>query len=68
MRPLPAFALHLAFEKDVPRHQLRIGDRPRFGKSLLIFEGVDRERLDPLGEVRAPGLADLFLAKMGAPQ
>lgn len=45
-----------------------IGERPRFGKSLLIFEGVDRERLDPLGEVRAPSLADLFLAKMGAPQ
>ena len=44
-----------------------IGERPRFGKSLLIFDGVDRDKLTPLGEVRTPGLADLFLATMGAP-
>ncbi len=44
-----------------------IGERPRFGKSLLIFDGVERDKLAPLGEIRTPGLADLFLATMGAP-
>jgi ABC-2 type transport system ATP-binding protein len=43
-----------------------IHERQLFGRSILIFEGVDRERLAPLGEVRTPGLADVFVAKMTA--
>jgi len=43
-----------------------IHERQLFGRSILIFDGVDRERLAPLGEVRTPGLADVFVAKMTA--
>ncbi|KAF1710561.1 multidrug ABC transporter ATP-binding protein [Pseudoxanthomonas kalamensis DSM 18571] len=35
-----------------------------FGKTVLLFDGVPRERLAALGETRAPGLADLFVAIM----
>jgi ABC-2 type transport system ATP-binding protein len=38
-----------------------------FGKSILLFEGVSREHLEGLGELRTPAIADLFVAKvMGA--
>jgi ABC-2 type transport system ATP-binding protein len=43
-----------------PIHERRV-----FGRSLLLFDGVPRERLAPLGEVRTPSLADLFVALMG---
>ncbi len=42
-----------------------IHERHLFGRSLQIFEGVDRARLAGLGELRTPGLADVFVAKMG---
>nr|WP_295378239.1 ABC transporter ATP-binding protein [Pseudoxanthomonas sp.] len=35
-----------------------------FGKSVLLYDGVDRGRLAGLGETRNPGLADLFVAIM----
>ena len=35
-----------------------------FGKSVLLYDGVDRGRLAELGETRNPGLADLFVAIM----
>ncbi|MBU1376392.1 MAG: ABC transporter ATP-binding protein [Alphaproteobacteria bacterium] len=41
-----------------------IHERQLFGRSILIFDGIDRARLDGLGEVRTPGLADVFVAKM----
>src|SRR5690606_680884 len=41
-----------------------IDERQVFGKSVLLFDGVDRKRLQELGEVRAPGVADLFVATM----
>jgi ABC-2 type transport system ATP-binding protein len=43
-----------------------VHERQSFGRSLLLFDGVERERLAPLGDVRTPGLADLFVALMGA--
>jgi ABC-2 type transport system ATP-binding protein len=43
-----------------------IHERQLFGRSILIFDGVDRARLAGLGEVRTPGLADVFVAKMSA--
>jgi ABC-2 type transport system ATP-binding protein len=39
--------------------------RQLFGRSILLFDHVDREQLDELGEVRTPGIADLFVAIMG---
>ncbi len=42
-----------------------IHERQVFGRSILLFDGVDRHRLAALGEVRTPGIADLFVAVMG---
>ncbi|CAN4279516.1 ABC transporter ATP-binding protein [Pseudoxanthomonas sp. LjRoot125] len=35
-----------------------------FGKTVLLFDGVPKAQLAPLGETRTPGLADLFVAIM----
>ena len=42
-----------------------IHERQVFGRSILLFAGVAREHLTPLGEVRTPSIADLFVALMG---
>jgi ABC-2 type transport system ATP-binding protein len=42
-----------------------IYERTGFGRSILLFEGVDRQRLATLGEVRTPSIADLFVALLG---
>ena len=42
-----------------------IHERLVFGRCVMLFEGVSRERLAPLGELRTPGIADLFVALMG---
>ena len=39
-------------------------ERQVFGRSVLLFEGVDRQKLAALGEVRTPSIADLFIAVM----
>jgi ABC-2 type transport system ATP-binding protein len=36
-----------------------------FGRSILLFDHVDRDQLAALGEVRTPSIADLFVAVMG---
>ena len=41
-------------------------ERQLFGRSILIFDGVERQRLAGLGEVRTPSLSDLFVAMVGA--
>jgi len=41
-----------------------IYQRDVFGKKVLTFEGVDRELLQGLGEIRTPDIADLFVAKV----
>ncbi|WP_457097574.1 ABC transporter ATP-binding protein [Lysobacter sp. P5_B9] len=35
-----------------------------FGKTVMLFDGIEQARLSPLGETRTPGLADLFVATM----
>jgi ABC-2 type transport system ATP-binding protein len=40
-------------------------ERQVFGGSILLFDGADRGRLTALGEVRTPGIADLFVAVVG---
>ena len=37
-----------------------------FGRSIFLFDGVERGRLAELGEVRTPSIADLFIAVVGA--
>ena len=39
--------------------------RQSFGRSILLFDNVDRQELTALGDVRTPGIADLFVAIMG---
>src|SRR3954463_7347513 len=39
-------------------------ERPVFGRSVLLFDGVDRHQLETMGEVRRPSIADLFVAVM----
>jgi len=41
-----------------------IHERPVFGRSVLLFDHVDRDHLAALGEVRRPSIADLFVAVM----
>ncbi len=43
-------------------------ERQSLGRTVLLFEGVDRQRLAALGEVRTPGIADLFVAIVGGQQ
>jgi len=42
-----------------------IQERQLFGRTVLLFDGADRQQLAALGEVRRPGIADLFVAVMG---
>ena len=44
-----------------------IHERQLFGRSILLFDRVDRAQLAPLGEVRTPSMADLFVAVMSSP-
>jgi len=41
-----------------------IFERDVFGKKVLTFEGISREQLTGLGELRTPDIADLFVAKV----
>jgi ABC-2 type transport system ATP-binding protein len=41
-------------------------ERQGVGCSILLFDAIDRRQLEALGEVRTPGLADLFVAVMTA--
>jgi ABC-2 type transport system ATP-binding protein len=39
-------------------------ERQGFGRSILLFDGLDLSQLAALGEVRTPSIADLFVAVM----
>ncbi len=41
-----------------------IYERELLGRHLFLFEGVERQRLQELGELHRPSVADLFVAKM----
>ena len=42
-----------------------IHERQVFGRSILLFDRVDRQQLAAFGDVRTPSIADLFVAVMG---
>ena len=42
-----------------------IQEREVFGRSIMLFDHVDRQQLAALGEVRTPSIADVFIAVMG---
>jgi ABC-2 type transport system ATP-binding protein len=39
-------------------------EREIFGRTAMLFDGKDKQQLAPLGEIRAPSVADLFVAMM----
>ena len=39
-------------------------ERDVFGKKVMTFEGVDRDKLENLGEMHTPTVVDLFVAKV----
>lgn len=49
---------------DKARQFKPIYERDVFGKKVMTFEGVSREQLRGLGELRTPDIADLFVAKV----
>jgi len=51
-------------DADAARRLNPIHEREVFGKKVLMFEDVGRDRLEGMGEVRTPGVADLFVAKV----
>ena len=50
---------------DAARALTPIHERQVFGRNVLLFDKVDRRQLSALGDVRTPGIADLFVAVMG---
>jgi ABC-2 type transport system ATP-binding protein len=42
-----------------------IQERQVLGRSILLFDRVDRQQLAGLGEVRTPSIADVFVAVLG---
>jgi ABC-2 type transport system ATP-binding protein len=42
-----------------------IHERQLLGRSILLFDRADRQQLAALGDVRTPGITDLFVAVMG---
>jgi ABC-2 type transport system ATP-binding protein len=53
-------------EVETARAQKPIHERQVLGGSILMFDGVDRELVATLGEVRTPTVADLFVAVIEA--
>ena len=41
-----------------------IDERQVVGNSVMLFDGRQRQELAPYGEVRNPGVADLFVATL----
>jgi len=50
---------------DAARALRPMHERQGIGRRVLLFDGVDRQRLAELGELRTPSLADLFVAVVG---
>jgi ABC-2 type transport system ATP-binding protein len=51
---------------DAARALKPMHERQVFGRSILLFDRVDRQQLAALGDVRTPNIADLFVAVMGS--
>jgi len=43
-------------------------ERQTLGRTVLLFDGADRNKLAPLGEVRTPSISDVFVAVMTSPE
>ena len=59
--------LELAARPDRAEEARRLGplsERQGLGRHYFIFEDRSREELAPLGDIKVPGVADLFVAKV----
>ena len=72
--PMDDFELRYA-EVLVPPAQVQaaralkpIHERQALGRSVMLFERADRDRLASLGELRSPSIADVFVAVIGGNQ
>src|SRR3982751_532338 len=53
-------------EKAAAARELKpIHERQVFGRTVMLFDRVDRQQLAAYGDVRSPSIADLFVAVMG---
>jgi ABC-2 type transport system ATP-binding protein len=52
-------------KRDAARALKPIHERQALGRSVLLFDRADRQKLAALGEVRTAGIADLFVALLG---
>ena len=79
LRPLPWIALAATMDEVAERYAevmvnpdraeaaralKPLNERQVFGKSIFLFDGVERARLAELGELHKPSVADLFVATM----
>ncbi|MFA6230265.1 MAG: ABC transporter ATP-binding protein [Rhodanobacter sp.] len=53
-----------ADKADTARGLTPLDERQVFGKSIFLFDGVSRDVLEQLGEIRRPSISDLFVATM----
>ena len=52
-------------EDSIKARGLRpLAESEMFGKSVMLFDGISRDHLEGLGEIRIPAVADLFVAKI----
>jgi len=67
MEALPEIYIELMTAGESADKARQLGplhERDVFGKKVMTFEGVDRERLAGLGDAHTPSVADLFVAKV----
>lgn len=67
MESLPEQFAELSTAGENAETARRIGpiyERDVFGKKVMLFEGVARAKLQGLGDVHTPAVADLFVAKV----
>ena len=54
-------------QQEAARAHKPVYEETRFGQTVMIFDGVSREVLEPLGRVSTPTMSDLFVALMQRP-
>jgi len=67
MESLPGDFVELTTSSENADRARQLGpicERDVFGKKVMIFQGLDRDRLKGLGETHTPSVADLFVAKV----
>jgi ABC-2 type transport system ATP-binding protein len=42
-----------------------IYERQAFGRTVFLFDGIERAQLAPLGDIRTPNISDIFVAVIG---